>query len=250
MLIYDRAIVISDLHLMENRPAITRAFFQLLDQLPDRTQALFILGDFFEYWVGDDAASEFHLEIADRLRALSSSIDIYLMVGNRDFAMRDGYAQRCGGTLIQDPTIAKLGGSRWLLSHGDGLCTDDKAYQRYRRIIQNRWVLGTLLRLPLPWRLRIAEKLRQSSKDQSRARMVRYVDVNESAVIESLMSTDVDGLVHGHTHMADWHLHSVAKGVTKPRLVLGDWYQHGWYLSFEPEHQQLHRFSIETGPTL
>lgn len=250
MLHYDRAIIISDLHLLESRPAITRAFFQLLEQLPGQTQALFILGDFFEYWVGDDAATAFHLDIADQLHSLSKSIAVHLMVGNRDFAMGEDYSRRCGATLLPDPTLVKLGGVRWLLSHGDLLCTDDKSYQRYRRIIRHPWVLGTLRRLPLPWRIKLADYLRGNSHKRNRANIVRYVDVTESAVQQWLAKPEVEGLVHGHTHKADWHQHAVKQGQTKPRLVLGDWHHHGWYLSFDVNQPQLHRFSIESGPEL
>lgn len=250
MLHYDRAIIISDLHLLESRPGITRAFFQLLEQLPGQTQALFILGDFFEYWVGDDAATPFHLDVAERLRALSQSVNVHLMVGNRDFAMGEEYTALCGATLLPDPTLVELGGMRWLLSHGDELCTDDKGYQRYRKVIRHPWILGTLRRMPLPWRIKLADYLRGNSQQRNRMNIVRYVDVTESAVQQWLADSQVDGLVHGHTHKADWHQHRLKNGITKPRLVLGDWHHHGWYLSFDVNRQQLHRFNIEDGPEL
>lgn len=250
MLRYDRSVIISDLHLLDSRPGITRAFYRLLEQLPGRTQALFILGDFFEYWVGDDAASEFHLEVAAALRTLSTSVDVHLMVGNRDFALGEDYARRCGATLLPDPTEVELGGRRWQLSHGDLLCTDDTAYLRYRKVIRHPLVLGTLRRLPLSWRTRLAEKLRQNSRNRYRDGDNRYVDVNDQAVREWLDQTMAGGLVHGHTHMADLHEVRLENGETKQRLVLGDWHHHGWYLSFEPGRHQLHRFAIETGPEL
>lgn len=250
MLHYDRAIIISDLHLLETRPAITRAFFQLLEQLPNRYQALFILGDFFDYWVGDDAATDFHLSIAERLRQLSLSMDIFLMVGNRDFTLGHDFSRRCGATLLPDPSPVELAGTRWLLCHGDQLCTDDVGYQRYRRVIRHPWILGTLRRMPLAWRLKLAERLRQNSRNRTYSSDYKYVDVTESAVLQCLKDETVDGLVHGHTHMADLHEHRLSQTITKPRLVLGDWHHHGWYLSFGEGSPQLHRFSIETGPEL
>jgi len=245
MLSFDRAILISDLHLCDTRPAINRAFFDFLDHSAPHYPALFILGDFFEYWVGDDAASTFHLEVADRLKRLSSHCSVFLMVGNRDFALGKDFADRCGATLLDDPSPVYLAGRNWLLSHGDALCTDDVGYQRFRRVIRHPWVLGTLRRLPKSLRIRLAERLRASSRNRHRVDDNPYVDVNEAAVVRLLQTQGVRGLIHGHTHMADWHEHRLDDASKADRLVLGDWHDHGWCIRFDGTEPVLERFRID-----
>jgi UDP-2,3-diacylglucosamine hydrolase len=244
MIHHSRAVLISDLHLSESRPDLIRAFYAFLDEVASQQEALFILGDFFEYWVGDDATTPLHDEIAQRLKQLSGATSVYLMVGNRDFALGKDYARRCNATLLRDPTPVKLSGNTWLLSHGDALCTDDVGYQRYRKIIQNPWVLNALRRLPLSWRLKLAERLRKASKARNAAGKPRYIDVNQQAVTQLLTGTDYAGLIHGHTHMADWHLLSIDAETRLERLVMGDWDKMGWYLQFEPDGKTLNRFSL------
>lgn len=244
MIHHRRAVLISDLHLSESRPDLVRAFYAFLDDVASQEEALFILGDFFEYWVGDDATTSLHDEIARRLHQLSETTAVYLMVGNRDFALGYHYAKRCNATLLPDPTPVQFGTQTWLLSHGDRLCTDDRGYQRYRAIIQSSAVLGTLRRLPLAWRLALAERLRKASKDRNRTAAPHYIDVNQKAVKRALKGTRHAGLIHGHTHMADWHRISDDNEPDRERLVMGDWDKLGWYLKFEQNCKTLNRFSI------
>lgn len=248
MLSFDRAILISDLHLCDTRPAINRAFFDFLKDIPPQTQALFILGDFFEYWVGDDAASEFHFTVAHRLKQLSERCAIYMMVGNRDFALGDDFAAQCGATLLSDPSTVRLAGRNWVLSHGDALCTDDIAYQRFRRVIRHPLVLGLLRRLPKSIRIRLAERLRDNSMNRHRDTANPYMDVTADAVVQLLAAQGVRGLIHGHTHMADWHEHTLPDGDIAERLVLGDWHHHGWCIRFDNERPALERFEIAEQP--
>lgn len=240
---FARAVLISDLHLCTSRPDITRAFYAFLDEVAPQHDALFILGDFFEYWVGDDAATDFHRAIADRLKARSKHQSVFLMVGNRDFALGQDFARQCGATLLPDPCTVELAEQGWLLSHGDALCTEDVGYQRYRRIIRNPRVLATLRKLPLKWRLALAEKLRQNSRQRYQSGRTGMVDVTESAVVGLLDQHPDCHLIHGHTHLADWHHHRTRNG-EQDRLVLGDWHQYGWYLTLSPQGNELHRFSI------
>lgn len=244
MIHHGRAVLISDLHLSESRPDLVRAFYAFLDDVASQYEALFILGDFFEYWVGDDASTPLHDDIAVRLDRLSETTAVYIMVGNRDFALGSHYAKRCNATLLPDPTPVQFGDQTWLLSHGDQLCSDDRGYQRYRAIIQSPLVLGTLRRLPLSWRLKLAERLRRASKDRNRADAPRYVDVNQKAVRRLLKGTPHAGLIHGHTHMADWHIVSADDEPVRERLVMGDWDKMGWYLRFEQDGKTLNRFSV------
>ncbi|WP_051207363.1 UDP-2,3-diacylglucosamine diphosphatase [Saccharospirillum impatiens] len=244
MIHHRRAVLISDLHLSEARPDLVRAFSAFLGDVASQTEALFILGDFFEYWVGDDATTPLHDDIARQLNRLSDTTAIYLMVGNRDFALGKRYAERCNATLLSDPTPVQLGTQTWLLSHGDRLCTDDRGYQRYRAVIQSPPILGTLRRLPLAWRLKLAERLRRASKDRNRAGAPRYIDVNQRAVKQRLKGTGFAGLIHGHTHMADWHAVSAEGEPTRERLVMGDWDTVAWYLSFDGDDKTLNRFNV------
>lgn len=244
MLSYERAILISDLHLCDTRPATNRAFFNFLDDISGKTDALFILGDFFEYWVGDDAASAFHFEVADHLRRLSGQCDLFLMVGNRDFSLGQHYASRCGATLLPDPSLVQLGGEPWLLSHGDAFCTDDITYQRFRRTIRHPLVLGALRRLPRRWRILLAERLRNNSQQRFENGGYRYEDVNSGAVVQAMQQHGVKGLIHGHTHMADWHEHRLPSGEKGTRLVLGDWHDYGWFIRFDGKENCLERFRI------
>lgn len=244
MIQHRRAVLISDLHLSESRPDLVRAFYAFLDDVASQHQALFILGDFFEYWVGDDAATPLHNDIARRLRDLSETTAVYLMVGNRDFALGKEYTEYCNATLLPDPTPVQLGAQTWLLSHGDRFCADDRGYQRYRAVIQSPLVLGTLRRLPLAWRLRLADRLRKASKDRNRSDAPRYVDVNQKAVKRVLAGSRHAGLIHGHTHMADWHIITDDNEPDRERLVMGDWDKLGWYLRFEQDSKTLNRFSV------
>ncbi len=244
MIHHRRAVLISDLHLCESRPDLVRAFYAFLDDVASQHEALFILGDFFEYWVGDDATTPLHDDIARRLKRLSETTAIYLMVGNRDFALGNHYAKRCNATLLPDSTPVQFGDQTWLLSHGDRLCTDDRSYQRYRAVIQSPLVLGTLRRLPLAWRLKLAERLRKASKDRNRTDVPRYIDVNEKAVKRVLKGTQHAGLIHGHTHMADWHRIAADDEPDRERLVMGDWDKVGWYLRFDQDEKTLNRFSV------
>ncbi|MEX1214178.1 UDP-2,3-diacylglucosamine diphosphatase [Saccharospirillum sp.] len=244
MIHHRRAVLISDLHLSESRPDLVRAFYAFLDEVASQQEALFILGDFFEYWVGDDASTPLHDDIADRLHRLSKTTAVYLMVGNRDFALGQHYTKRCNATLLPDPTPVQLGNSTWLLSHGDRLCIDDRGYQRYRAIIQSPLMLGILRRLRLAWRLKLAERLRKASKNRNKTETPRYIDVNQKAVRRALRGTQHAGLIHGHTHMADWHTIAADEEPTRERLVMGDWDEMGWYLQFEQNVKTLNRFSI------
>lgn len=244
MIHHRRAVLISDLHLCESRPDLVRAFYAFLDDVASQHEALFILGDFFEYWVGDDASTPLHDDIARRLNRLSETTAIYLMVGNRDFALGKHYTKRCNATLLPDPTPVQFGDQTWLLSHGDRLCTDDRGYQRYRAVIQSPLVLGTLRHLPLAWRLKLAERLRKASKDRNKTDAPRYIDVNQKAVRRALRGTQHAGLIHGHIHMADWHMIAADDESVRERLVMGDWDTMGWYLQFEQNVKTLNRFSI------
>jgi len=218
---------ISDLHLDAGRPAATEAFEAFLGGLPAGTDALYILGDLFESWIGDDDDAELPARIATALRATSArGIAVYFMHGNRDFALGQDYAGRCGMTLLPDPCVIDLYGDPTLLMHGDTLCTDDHAYQAFRSQVRNPQWLAHMLSQPLAVRRTFAEQARAGSREHTAMTAESIMDVNDGAVKDSFRRHGVDLLVHGHTHRPAVHRDEV-DGRPCTRIVLGDWYEQG-----------------------
>lgn len=242
------ALFISDLHLMEDRPDCIRAFFRFLEWIPEQTDALFILGDFFEYWVGDDVELPYSTEISAALAKAASDkqMRVYFMAGNRDFSLGADFCTRSEMTLIdQDEITVNIAGYRVLLSHGDLYCTTDKKYLRFRKVIRHPWVIKALLSLSKTRRIGIAETLRESSR-KNYQRQPAPVDVTSEAINKALRTHQADILVHGHTHLADIHLHGQSATETgRQRMVLGDWHDYGWYGRIDINGPALHRFSVK-----
>lgn len=221
---------ISDLHLSESRPDITGLFVQFLRSEARESDALYILGDLFDYWIGDDDNTPFHRHIMHELKSLTASgVHCYFIAGNRDFLIGERFAAETGVTILQEPFIADLYGVPTLLMHGDSLCTLDTGYQRFRRLIRNPTLLNLLTRLPLSWRRRIAQRLRAGSKSQKKltAEDLARMDATESAVKEAFQEAQVERMIHGHTHKPQVHDHELANGKVATRIVLGDWYEQG-----------------------
>lgn len=226
-------LLISDLHLEEKRPDITRAFLRFLETRAAQAEALYILGDFFEVWVGDDGMSPFQHEIARALNALSQGgTRVYLMHGNRDFMIGKAFRREAGCTLLADPYIAQLGGERVLLTHGDSLCTRDEGYMRLRRWLRNPVSLFILHNLSLAKRQKLAQKLRSSSKEETRMKASDIVDVTPDEVIKIMQRHKVRTLIHGHTHRPATHSMQI-DGQAAMRIVLGDWDRQGWALQVD-----------------
>lgn len=226
-------LLISDLHLEEERPDIARAFLRFLDERASQAEALYILGDFFEVWVGDDGMTAFQTGIAEALKATSErGTKLYLMHGNRDFMIGKRFCRQAGCTLLVDPHVAHLGGERVLLMHGDSLCTRDKGYMRLKRWLRNPISLFLLHRLPLAKRQQLAGKLRSTSKTETRMKASDIVDVTPEEVTEVMQRYQVSTLIHGHTHRPAIHpLH--LDGRPARRIVLGDWDRQGWALQID-----------------
>jgi len=240
-------LFISDLHLQEERPDITRAFLHFLVERARHAKALYILGDFFEAWIGDDGATPFQLGIADALAELSrSGTHVYLMHGNRDFLIGRRFCRRAGATLLADPTRIELDGQALLLSHGDALCTRDEGYMRLRRWLRNPLSLFVLRHLPLSTRRKLARKLRSESRAQTRMKASDIVDVTPEEVAPLMQRVGVQTLIHGHTHRPAEHRISVG-GAPAMRIVLGDWDRLGWVLEAHDGSLQLQSFPIEAG---
>ncbi|MGH8433049.1 MAG: UDP-2,3-diacylglucosamine diphosphatase [Pseudomonas sp.] len=228
-------LLISDLHLEEQRPDITRAFLHFLAGRARTADALYILGDFFEAWIGDDAMGPFQRSIAQALRELSDGgTRIYLMHGNRDFMLGQGFCRQAGCTLLRDPCLVELNGQSVLLMHGDSLCTQDAAYMRLRRILRNPLTLWVLRHLPLATRHKLARKLRKESRAQTQMKAIEITDVSPEEVLRVMAAHGVHTLIHGHTHRPATHQLQV-DGKPARRIVLGDWDKQGWALQVDEQ---------------
>ena len=238
-----RTLFISDLHLAEDRPATTRSFERFLAQVVPGSDALYILGDLFEYWVGDDALTlPFESEIGAALGESACSIPTFFMHGNRDFVIGRRFAEQTGVRLLEDPTVVDLYGTRTLLMHGDTLCTGDTAYQAFRaRVRDPAWQSQALSR-PLAERLAIAHGMRAGSEDSKLAKDQEIMDVTPEAVSRAFADSGCSVLIHGHTHRPARHVHRF--GATDcVRWVLPDWYGPGGYLAASAEGLEAVAFS-------
>ena len=225
------AWLISDLHLDESRPALTRILIDFLRTTATRAPALFLLGDIFEAWVGDDDDQPLVARVADALHAVAASgTAVYFMHGNRDFLLGDAYARRAGMQLLDDPLRLNLGGVATVLSHGDALCTDDVAYQAFRAQSRSAAWQASILAMPLAERRALARQLRQQSvaaQHQMMADGMPLSDVNAQAVMTLMQAHGVSRLIHGHTHRPDHHRWVLPDGGPAERIVLSDWREHG-----------------------
>lgn len=222
-----RTLFIADLHLCEEEPAITAGFLRFLQREAVHADALYILGDLFEAWIGDDDPNPLHAEVATALLALKQQgVPCYFIHGNRDFLLGQRFARASGMILLPEEQRLELYGKSLLILHGDTLCTDDEGYQRYRRKVQQRWLQKLFLALPLFIRQRIAARMRAGSKNANRHKSDAIMDVNQQAVVEAFQRHHVQWMIHGHTHRPAAHTLQVA-GQTVERVVLGAWHQQG-----------------------
>jgi UDP-2,3-diacylglucosamine hydrolase len=235
-------LFISDLHLDGAQPEITDQFLRFLDEEAKHAAALYILGDLFEAWIGDDDPDADKQRAIAALRATTQAgVRCYLIHGNRDFLIGKRFSQETGVQLLEDGTVVDLYGRRVLLMHGDSLCIDDHAYQRLRRIVRNPLVQFTMRSLSLKQRQKLAARMRAGSKAhiQSMDRTApQIMDVNANEVLATLARYDVDCIVHGHTHRPAIH-HLQVNGKPATRIVLGDWYEQGSVLKWDERGYEL-----------
>jgi UDP-2,3-diacylglucosamine hydrolase len=233
-------LFISDLHLDPSRPQITALFESWLASDEVRhADALYILGDLVEAWIGDDDDAELPQRIAAATRAVrDAGVPVYFMVGNRDFLLGQAYAGRAGMTLLEDGTVHDVQGRPTLLMHGDVLCTDDVAYQAVRRQVRNAEWQAQILAMPLEARRVLAAKAREDSKAHTGSTMESIMDVNADAVAETMRKAGVTRLIHGHTHRPAVHAFEL-DGQPAKRIVLGDWYEHGSVLRVDGDGVEL-----------
>jgi UDP-2,3-diacylglucosamine hydrolase len=220
-------LFISDLHLDPERPEVTGLFVNYLEKLAGHADALYILGDLFEAWIGDDDDSLPGLAVSKALRhCTAGGTPVYLMHGNRDFLLGEDFARHSGCTMLDDPAVIDLYGTRTLLMHGDTLCTDDTAYMQFRSQVRNPAWQSALLARPLEERRTLAQEMRAASRQQNSGKPEAIMDVNERAVSAAMTRHGALRLIHGHTHRPAIHALLVA-GKPAQRMVLGDWYDQG-----------------------
>lgn len=235
-------LFISDLHLSQERPAITALFLRFLQEVAANADALYILGDLFEAWLGDDMVlPEYHEAITAIRKLTDQGVPVYIMYGNRDFLMREQFEQMTGARLIHEPYILSLGGQDTLLLHGDTLCTDDTAYQEFRRMVRDPQWQDAMLSKTVEQRVALAREYRDMSKIEMAKKDNAIMDVNQQSVLDTMREQNVLKLIHGHTHRPGNH-HFDIDGKPASRIVLGDWYTHGSYLQCDGDSCRLFDF--------
>lgn len=238
-------LFIADLHLDPSRPQITTLFENYLASDEVRhADALYILGDLVEAWIGDDDDAELPQRIAEATRAVrDAGVPVYFMVGNRDFLLGETFARHAGMTLLDDGTVHDIQGHPTLLMHGDVLCTDDVAYQAVRRQLRSPEWQAQVLAMPLEARRALAAKAREESRQHTGSTMESIMDVNAGAVADAMRQAGVARLIHGHTHRPAVHAFEL-EGQPAERIVLGDWYEHGSVLRITADGVELHGLAM------
>ena len=220
-------LFVSDLHLDVASPRAIEQFLEFLAAEGSGAEALYILGDLFEAWIGDDDPEPTRARICDALHRLTSGgVACFVMHGNRDFLLAEGFSRRTGCILLPDPVIAELHGERVLLTHGDALCTGDRAYQELRSTVRDALWQRRFLALPLAVRARLAERARAGSRAHTSRVVPNIMDVDPAAVAAAHRATGARRIIHGHTHRPGIH-ESTLDGAPAYRLVLGAWYEQG-----------------------
>ncbi|VFP79794.1 UDP-2,3-diacylglucosamine diphosphatase [Candidatus Erwinia haradaeae] len=236
-----KTLFISDLHLCNKSPKTTDAFLHFLHDKARYANALYILGDLFDSWIGDDDKNPLHDRVACMLRKIS--IPCHFLHGNRDFLLGKKFAHRAGIHLIPDESIVELYGQRLLIMHGDRLCTDDIPYQIYRQYTHKYWLKYLFLSLPLSIRKRIGLKIRSSSQKINNNKDEKIMDVNLQTVNTLMCQHEVFILIHGHTHRPTMH-ELLINGKFAQRWVLGDWSNQGSMISVSNKGINLITFSL------
>ncbi|QEY13249.1 UDP-2,3-diacylglucosamine diphosphatase [Cellvibrio sp. KY-YJ-3] len=237
-------LFISDLHLHESRPQITRAFFHFLHTQAINAESLYILGDFFDAWIGDDDDAELPQQVANELLALTrNGVTIYFMHGNRDFLLGDSYAKKSGMIIIPEGTVIDLYGTATLLVHGDALCTDDKDYQAFRAMVRSAQWQQQVLAQPLAARRALAAQLRDKSQSMNSLKAADIMDVTPAEVVKQMEEAKVQVMIHGHTHRPARHK-LLANNRPAERIVLGDWHDFAWCIRADSNGMELKSWEI------
>ncbi|HCL6627991.1 TPA: UDP-2,3-diacylglucosamine diphosphatase [Citrobacter amalonaticus] len=235
-------LFIADLHLCTEEPAITAGFLRFLAGEARQADALYILGDLFEAWIGDDDPNPLHHEMAAAIKAVvESGVPCFFIHGNRDFLIGKRFARESGMTLLPQENVLDLYGRRVLIMHGDTLCTDDAGYQAFRAKVHQPWLQTLFLALPLFIRKRVAARMRADSKAANSSKSLEIMDVNKHTVVAEMEKHHVQWLIHGHTHRPDVHTLTV-NGEPAFRVVLGAWHSEGSMVKVTPDDVELIAF--------
>lgn len=242
-----RQIFVSDLHLQNERPDLVRAFLHFLATDARQADQLYLLGDIFEAWIGDDAPFPGTQPVIDALKAVSDSgVELFFQHGNRDFLVGKQFASQVGGTLLDESTVITTADDRQLLlMHGDQLCTDDVEYQKLRVMLRNPMFQQNILAQTVEQRLAMAKQLRETSKEKGAQKADYITDVNAEAVRDALATAGTTLLLHGHTHRPAIHDVDLADGIQGQRIVLGDWDSKGWFVDWSESGFELINFNID-----
>lgn len=246
-----RTLFISDLHLQESRPDITATLLHFLKANQGQSDALFILGDLFEVWIGDDDVSELKSTIARALAAFNRAGSwIFIAHGNRDFLIGPDYAEQCGATLIEDPYILSSESDSVVLLHGDQLCIDDSEYMKFRNQVRDPDWQREFLAKSLDFRRAFASQARQQSQSAIADKPIEIMDVNQNEVLQLLNRSQQTTIIHGHTHRPGIHQIQLDSPICErdeaKRIVLGDWDQRGWFAELNPDGISLQNFPLQT----
>jgi UDP-2,3-diacylglucosamine hydrolase len=234
-------LFISDLHLSPERPEVTRAFLGFLESQAASAKALFVLGDLFEAWIGDDDTCPIGIEVTKAFKQLTDKgVALFIQHGNRDFFIGKRFCKATGAILLADEHLVEYMDDTVLAMHGDTLCTDDVDYIRFRKRIRHPISQFLLLSLPLKYRQKLASGMRAKSKAANANKPSAIMDVNAQAVDSVMSNHQVKTLIHGHTHRPDRHQHSHGE-----RIVLGDWHDKGWYVIWDNNGLELQSFAID-----
>ena len=232
-------LFISDLHLEPGRPEIGEQFLSFLEGPAREADALYILGDVFEAWIGDDDPSPYYAQMKTAIRAVTDSgVPVYFMHGNRDFMIGGAFAAEAGVTLLNDPHPLELHGESVLLSHGDALCTDDIEYQKVRAMTRNPDWQAMMMAKSVEERIAFAKQAREQSLARNESMTEEIADVNQAAVEQTIQESGVDVLLHGHTHRPAVHPFHVDERPVH-RIVLGDWYDQGSMVIWDEDGPRL-----------
>ncbi|CAI9398370.1 MULTISPECIES: UDP-2,3-diacylglucosamine diphosphatase [Citrobacter] len=235
-------LFIADLHLCTEEPAITAGFLRFLAGEARQADALYILGDLFEAWIGDDDPNPLHHEMAAAIKAVvESGVPCFFIHGNRDFLIGKRFARESGMTLLPQENVLDLYGRRVLIMHGDTLCTDDAGYQAFRAKVHQPWLQTLFLALPLFIRKHVAARMRANSKAANSSKSLEIMDVNKHTVVAEMEKHHVQWLIHGHTHRPDVHALTV-NGEPAFRVVLGAWHSEGSMVKVTPDDVELIAF--------
>ena len=236
---------IADLHLAENRPDMTACFLSFLEHDAIKSERLYILGDLFEVWFGDDYDTKLNRDVATYLKKLAKSgTEVFYIHGNRDFILGKKYAEMSGMTLLPEKHVIDLYGEKTLIMHGDTLCTKDVDYQKFRKKSRSWWWLGFMTSLPFFIRKRIAINYREKSKNAQQYKSLDIMDVTLSEVVNDLETYQCQLIIHGHTHRPKMH-DLTANMKPAKRIVLGDWYEQGAWLKVNQESKDLLNATFE-----